>query len=307
MRDSINSKDLTWLNIINAKELEIDYLRKKFKFDALDLEDSLVKKHAQRPKLNESANYLFLIFLFPVYNRKKREITPAEIDIFLTTDHLITIHDKKLDMLGNIFIKAQKDNIYKNQLFEDTTPAFLLYEILSNLLNCVYPMLDHISEDIQKIEKNIFNGNEREMVEEILIIKRNIVNFRKIMQAHKDLIKKILSKLHRFDNEDLNRYYKDLLDNTKNIWDIVENLNQTLTALGDTNNTLISFKLNNIMRTLTIFSVIVFPLTLFAALFGMNTQKTPIVGHEFDFWILLGIMIVLTIIMYVYFKYKKWI
>jgi len=306
--DIIKSKKLSWLNIINASEKEISYLKKKFKFNEFDLADSYSHKHAQRPKILFRPNYIFIVMLFPIYNRKTREINPAEIDIFITKDHIITLHYNKLQPLKEFFKNLQKSkkerNIYLNQ-----NPAMFFYEMLDRLYESIFPMTDHISLNISAIEKNIFAGKERQMVNEILIIKRNIVIFRKIMQSHKNLIKKLIyQKMNFFEASDKNKvFFLDLIDHAKNIWEILENHQQTINALEDTNTVMVTFKLNDIMRTLTIFSVIVFPLTLMAAIFGMNVNNMPIVGTMYDFWKVIILMVVATVAMFGYFKYKKWI
>jgi magnesium transporter len=305
----IKTPKFSWLNIINASEKEISYLKKKFKFGQLDLNDAYAHKHAQRPKLNAQPNYIFLVLLFPVYNRKSREITPAEIDIFITKDHLITIHYNQLAVLKNFFAICQKDKNERDLYFSEN-PAMLLYELLERLYVSLFPMTDHISIDINSIEKNIFAGKEREMVKEILIVKRNIVYFRKIMQFHRSILYKFIKlqlKMFGKQEERIDTYYNDLNDHVHSIWDILENYQQTIDALEDTNSALVTFKLNDIMRTLTIFSVIVFPLTLMASIFSMNTRSMPLVGAPFDFWKIIGIMVVATIAMFFYFKHKKWI
>jgi len=304
----IKSSQLTWLNIVNASEKEIDYLRKKFKFNGLDLTDAYAHRHAQRPKLNISPNYFFLVILFPVYNRKTREIIPAEIDIFATKDHLITIHYGQLKPLIDFFNNCNENKAEK-EIYLNESPAMLLYEILERIYVSLFPMLDHISIDINNIEKNIFAGKEREMVKEILVVKRNIVYFRKIMQIHRLILQKLIApKITFFDPEkETGLYYQDLIDHTQNIWDILENYQQTIDALEDTNSSLVSFKLNDIMRTLTIFSVIVFPLTLMAAIFGMNVSHMPIAGNPFDFWKILSLMMLASLCMFLYFRHKRWI
>jgi magnesium transporter len=305
---TVKSRKLTWLNITNTSEQEINYLKKKFKFNQLDLNDSYAHKHAERPKINFRPDYIFLILLFPVYNRQTREIKPAEIDIYITKDHLITLHYNRLQPFKDFFQSCLDKKLYKEN-YLNQSPAMLLYEILDQLYQSIYPMIDHLSLNIDNIEKNMFLAKERQMVTEILIIKRNIVYFRKIMQVHKNILKKMCTQHSIVFNYKENHpiFYNDLLDYTKNIWDLLENYQQTINALEDTNNALVTFKLNDIMRTLTIFSVIVFPLTLMAAIFGMNTSFMPIVGHPYDFWIILSIMGTATLLMFLYFKHKKWI
>ncbi|MDD5341550.1 MAG: magnesium transporter CorA family protein [Patescibacteria group bacterium] len=305
----IKTQKFSWLNIINASSKEIGYLKKKFKFSQLDLSDAYAHKHAQRPKLNFQSNYIFLVLLFPVYNKKTREITPAEIDIFITKDHLVTLHYNQLTVLKSLFAICQKDKNERDIYFSEN-PAMLLYELLERLYISLYPMTDHISIDINNIEKNIFAGHEREMVKEILVVKRNIVYFRKIMQFHRSILHKFIKmQLSMFgkQEEKIDTFYNDLNDHVHSIWDILENYQQTIDALEDTNSALVTFKLNDIMRTLTIFSVIVFPLTLMAGIFSMNAVYMPLVGTSFDFWKIVGIMLAATIVMFFYFKHKKWI
>ncbi len=302
----IKSNKLSWINIVNASEEEISYLKKKLKFNQLDLNDAYSHRHAQRPKINIRPHYLFIILLFPVYDRKNREIKPAEIDIFITKNHLITLHYNQLKPLKDFFKNCLNDKNEKD-LYLNQSSAMLLYEILDRLYVSVFPMLDHISLNLNAIEKNLFRGKERQMVKEILVVKRNVVYFRKIMQTHKNVLKKFIAAKPPSQEKEETIFYQDIIDYTKNIWDLLENYQQAINALEDTNNALVTFKLNDIMTTLTIFSVIIFPLTLMAAIFGMNVIHMPIVGSNLDFWKILGIMLIITIGMFTYFKHKKWL
>jgi magnesium transporter len=304
----IKTSELSWLDITNASDKEIAYLRKKFKFQEHDLSDSLAHQHAQRPKLIPRPNYMFLVLLFPVYNSRNREIKPVEIDVFITKDHLITIHYGQLKPLIDLFNLCAKEPAEKSTYLNDNS-VMLLYEILKRNYFSLFPMLDHISLDINNIEKNIFARKEREMVQEILIIKRNIVYFRKIMQSHNIIITKLISQKVNYIKEDTEGdvLLRNLLEYIQNIWDTLESYQQTIDALEDTNNALVTFKLNDIMRTLTIFSVIVFPLTLMAAIFGMNSVQMPFINDPIGFWKILSLMALASISMYLYFRHKKWI
>lgn len=299
----------SWINITAAKKSEIDYLRKKYKFNELDLRDSYAQNTAQRPKFYVRNGYSFLILQFPVYNKKNRTVDAEEVDFFIDGHYLITCHKNNLPPLVELFNFCQTEKFYREQYLTDGGPS-LLYEIIVRLQEYCYPIMDHMSLDIKNIENNIFKGREREMVREILLIKRNILNVRKIMEAHKDVLQKLAksNKAEHLNNSEMKSYYNDLIEHTKNIWDILNQQKEMIEALEDTNNNLISFKLNDIMRILTIFSVIVFPLTLLAAIFGMNTLNgMPFVNHPYGFWIILVIMLFGAFCMYTYFKRKRWI
>jgi magnesium transporter len=300
--------NFTWTNIIHARKEQIDYLRKKFKFSELDLRDSYATTDAQRPKFFHRNDYSFLILQFPVFNNKTKLIEAEEVDFFIGEHYLITCHKNKLSPLTDLFTNCLRDKFYKDQYLTGNGIS-LLYEIISRLQEYCYPILDHISLDIRNIEDNIFKGNERLMVKEILMIKSNVLNFRKIMEAHKDvLIKLSKSKIDYLSVSLMDGYYIDLVEHTRNIWDILSSHKELIEALENTNSSLISFKINDIMRTLTVFSVIVFPLTLLAAIFGMNTVNgMPFMNDSWGFWMIIGIMLVGAFAMYLFFRKKKWI
>lgn len=301
----IKTKNFLWIDLINPNDLILEKLKREFHFHPLDIKDCLPP--LQRPKLEVRANYLFLILFFPVYNKKTREIKSSEVDFFIGKNLLVTVHSGELLPLRNFFEKCQKLPYFQKR-YLGGNPAVVLYEILNSLLTHCFPMLIHMNEDIEKIEKDIFADYKKGTIFEISVIKRNIVMFRKTMQTHKNVIKKLISAAQPyFSTAKLNIYFQNLIDHTKEIWDLLEAQRDTIDALYETHISLQNFRVNEIMKALTVFAVIVFPLTLFAAIFGMNTVHTPIIGLKYDFWIISGLMAAGTILMLAFFKHKKWI
>lgn len=307
-RETISGKKITWLNIVNATPADTAYLRSKFKFLESDLDDALAHTRAQRPKVLIRPQYIFAVFLFPYYNTRTRKVGHTEVDLFITADHVITMHYDITHTLRKFFDEL-KSNISKRNIYLSDTPALFLYELLRAVYATKYPILDMISRKIDAIEGSLFERRERELTSEILQVRRNIVTFKKAMLTHNVLLEQLRDCRNSFwkQSSDVVEYYNRLRNHAEIMWTTCTNYYETINALEDTNNTLVTFRLNDIMRTLTIFSVIVFPLTLFAAIFGMNTAYIPLVGLPNDFWIITGIMAVGTIGMYLYFKKKRWI
>lgn len=304
---TIEYNNLTWINIVNPAAAEIDFLKNKYDFHPLDLRDAQITKKAQRPQVSNRPDYVFLIFLFPVYDRASHEILPAEVDFFIGQNYLITLHDNKLPGLSDLFNNCQSSQYYKdNYLIHE--PPWLLFQILDRLFYNLFPMLDHISADNQNVENSIFAGKEREMMKEILITKRNIFNFRSIMQSHRTIVKRLMeTKNNVFNIFKYKQHYEKLLLQTKDIWEILESHKESIDALQETNESAISFRLNDVMKTLTVISVIFLPLTLVASIFGMNNEFMPFINNPLGFWIILSLMIVLSVSMLIYFKMKKWL
>lgn len=304
---NISNNQIDWINIISPGESELDFLREQYGFHPVNLDDSHSNVRSQRPKIDEHVDYLFLVIHFPIYDIETRKIKPAEVDFFIGHDFIITIHNNELPALDK-FQKLCAELDHERHKHIHTNPSVVLYEILDRLLDDVFPLMDQLGEDIEAVEDNIFKGNEKEMVREILLTKQNITYFRKIMQSHKNVIKKLIAIDSRFFPQvDMKTYYNKLIEEAKDIWEILNTQKETIDAIHQTNESSLSFKLNDIMKTLTIFSVVVFPLTLVAAIFGMNSDHLPIVGQPGDFYIIMGIMFGMTLLMFIFFKTKKWI
>lgn len=301
----IKTKKFLWIHINKPTRVEMDYLKDNYHFHHLDLEDCLVR--VQRPQISEYHNYIFFILTFPVFNKATREIESSEVDFFISDKYLISLNDG-LNPTVNDFFKEVKNNDYNKENYMAAHPVNLLYEILHRLQNNTLPMLDHVSEDIESVEKRIFLGEEKKVVREILSVRRNIVNLRKIMQAHKNIIKKLMDSHTKFFMPDqTNIYFANILDRTKDIWDILETQKENINAFQDTNESLISNKSNDIMRILTIISVIIIPATLLSSIFGMNVKYMPLINQPYDFWLILGIMFFIMICFLAFFRKKDWL
>ena len=229
------------------------------------------------------------------------------MNFFIGDNYIITAHKNNLPPMVEIFNMCVSDKFYADQYLAGGNIA-LLYEIISRLQEYCYPLLDHTSSDFKNMERNIFGGMERAMVKEILLVKRNILNFRKIMQAHHNVLFK-LNKANIGDgrNSETNDYYSELIDHTKNIWDILNTQQEMITALEDTNESLISFKLNDIMRVLTIVSVITMPISTLAVILAMhNAKNLPYTDNIFSFIFVVAIMWAFALSVVVFFQKKKW-
>jgi magnesium transporter len=299
-----NNRGLTWVKIKKPRKKEIQYLQKNFKFSMVHLNDCLPP--LQSPRLIEHDNYLFMILTFPVYQARSRKIVPIEIDFFIGKNYLVTCQEHDFFPIDDLFNKFNKKKKLDDGL--GSHPGSLLYEILNLSLANAFPMITHLSNDIEELEEKIFYVKKPEQViRDILIVRRNIVSFRKSIQAHKSVIRKMVEKAQNFfPTKKLEAYFTNVVDDLKEIWDTLGNFSDTITALFETNESLYSDRLNTIIKTLTIFSVIVFPLTLLAAIFGMNTQM-PLVDTPYAFWKILGLMTAGTLFMLAIFKKKRWI
>lgn len=303
------SGNLEWVHVSSNRKREIDILQKRYGFHPIDLEET--RPPLQRPKLVVRPDYIFMILLYPVFDRKTRTIYSSEVDFFISKGRLVTVNNDNLEPLKRLFdackrTDAEAAKVKKLCMVGDV--AHLMYSILSEILEEVFPMLLHLNLDIDKIETRLFRDYEKDLIEELLRVKTNVVNVRKAIQGHKNVIRQLIHAAEsRFPIGELQAYFEKLVEQTKELWDMLELQRDTVNALHETNASLIDYRINEIMKTLTIFSVIMFPLTLIAATFGMNAVNMPFVDSPYGFWIVLGLMAFGGLCMLLFFKRKKWI
>ncbi|MFZ2970902.1 MAG: magnesium transporter CorA family protein [Minisyncoccia bacterium] len=305
MRKKIENNGIVWVNISNPSSKDVECLKDKY-----NICPSVLKEYIpaiKRSKVEEYKDYLFIVIHFPIFNPKKRITESTELDILLFRDTLITSHTGTLFELKHLFEKCAGNELAKNYYIKNSA-VYLIYKILDRLIDTRLPMLDHIDDHINDVETGIFNGNERKMVSEIAIVKHDIISFRRIIKPQRMVLESMARLTPRITEENLSRLSSEVIGSNIKVWNTLENHKEMIEALEHTNESLLSYKLNDTMKILTAFSVIVLPLSLMANIFGMNvTNGMPFAESRFGFWIVFFMMITTTSILVVFFKYKKWL
>ncbi|MEI6597050.1 MAG: magnesium transporter CorA family protein [bacterium] len=303
---------IDWININNPGKAEIEFLRKKHNFKLSQLVASSAKSNSQRPIIERESDYIFMILHFPAManssdNKNNGRIVAAEVEFFIGHGFLISLPSAPIEPLNEFFNLCKKDSgsllSYK---FESS--AILLYEILSKLLKYSYVLLDNNSITISQTEQTILSEDQKKSAALILNLRHNLINTRKIMQNHKNIIKQLMvMESSIITREHLKKYYGELIDQTKNIWETLENQREMVEVLYASYESLSNYRLNSVMKTLTIFYVIFSSLTLVAAIFGMNVDKNmPFINQQNGFWMVVTIMSSVGLAMLYLFKKKNW-
>jgi magnesium transporter len=294
-----------WVNITNAGQKELNYLRRTYKFELPHLRATSPSVSFQRPMIFKGDSYICLILHFPC--QIGDNIFSSEVDFFIGHGFLVTSHNDNISALGRFFNTGKKspDSLLSYSL---ESSAILLYEILGNLSEDTYQLLDGISLKINEIEEHIFSHKQKEAVIEILTLRRSIINVRRIIQNHKNIFKQLTAMESAIvDKAAINKYYNSLVEQSKRIWETLDNQKEIVDVLYNTNESLLNNHMTDIMKTLTIFSVIVFPLTLLAAVFGMNVPEMPLVNLHYGFWWIALLMLLGATGMMLIFHKKRWL
>jgi magnesium transporter len=295
---------LRWINIEQPGALEQAWLEEHFEFHPLDYED--VRSRNQRPKIDEYDDYLFIVLHFPVFDKQVGRLNQGELDVFVGPDFLITLPNVPLQPVEYLFERCRSSDQAREELFSKGS-GYLLYKVVDNAFDYCFPMLRKVGNKLDRLENDIFEGRSEEVVRDISNVKQEIINFRKIIRPERPVLRDLeRSKQRYITAEDLEIYFDDIIDATERIWDMLENYKEVVEALEDTNESVISHRVNDVLRILTVISVTLLPLTLIASIWGMNVG-VPGEGSTEAFWIIVGVLVALLGSMLGIFRYRGWL
>jgi magnesium transporter len=301
----LTARDVTWVNVV-APELETaNRLSERFGWHPLDVEDIVSKR--QRPKVDdyEDDGYLFTVLHFPVYDKTIQRLNGAELDVFIGPDYLVTIPNRELLPVTRLFARCEQDDGFREQLFAKGTGR-LLYEVLDDLFDYCFPILDKIGHKLDSIEDEMFEGHAEDVVRDISNVKQEIISYRKVIKPERSTLRVLERRVDKFLPEELELYFDDIVDAAERIWDQLDNYKEVVDGLESTNESVISHRQNDVLRLLTIFSVVLLPLTLISGIFGMNVSF-PGEGTGTAFWVVAALMFVTIIGMLGFFRLKRWL
>lgn len=300
---SVSYKNITWIDFSNPGADDVVYLQENFDIHPLAIEEFITPTF--RPKATKYHNCLYLTIHIPLFDVQSRTTYPGEIDIVITKDHLITGHMKEIYQFDNFFSDLEKSE-GKRRIYMNKTPAHLIYYILEMLLESCFPRLDHIHEKLVDIEEQVFSGKEKEMVLEISLVKRDVLNFRRTLKPQRHVIESLTQMDTFLLPGDLKPYFQDLVGTNIRLWNALESNKETIESMEETNNSLLSNKLNVTMKVLTVFSALMMPMTVYSNILAISAD-IPFGRSPHAFLIHVSIMLIISLLTMALFRARKWL
>ncbi|MFZ1880197.1 MAG: magnesium transporter CorA family protein [Gaiellaceae bacterium] len=301
----LSAAGLTWIHLDAPSLTHAQELADRFGWHPLDVEDVMSKR--QRPKVDDYADegYLFGVLHFPIYDRASRRLNAAELDVFVGPNYLITLPSVELLPVSRLFRRCEEDEQFREQLLSKGSGR-LLYEVLDDLFDYCFPILDKIGHKLDSLEDDVFEGRSEEVVRDISNVKQEIISYRKIIKPERSTLRVLERHVERFLPEELDLYFDDIVDAAERIWDILDNYKEVVEALESTNESVISHRQNDVLRILTVFSVVLLPLTLITGFFGMNV-RFPGFDTVWAFWVIFAGMATSLVGLLAFFRFKRWL
>lgn len=303
MRTVIEYKNLIWVDIINPTEEDIKYLGERFNLHPLTLRNIIPSIH--HPDIDIFQDYISIILHYP-RNEEGGVVQIYELDIIAGKNFLITNRYSIIKPLNYILDECLHSDAKKEE-YMGSGSGTLLTAILHKYLNRIVEKVDKIGEDVELVEKSIFVEQERIMVEKISYLKRRIISFWRAMDPQNEVFYSLKILGTSFFGIEFKYYFSDLFRTNRRIDNILKTYKETIGSLEETNHILVNLKRNEIVKILTVFSVVILPLTLLASIWGMNTNFLPFSESKIDFWLIMGLMLAALFTMLFYFRKKKWL
>src|SRR5579859_2430105 len=191
----LDSHGLTWIHLTAPRPDEASQLANRLGWHALDVEDILSKR--QRPKIDEYPDYLFVVLHFPVYDRTVQRLNAGELDLFLSSDYLVTLPAVELLPVTRLFGRCYDDPDLRENLFSKGS-GYLLYHVLDDLFDYCFPILDKIGHKLDTIEDEMFEGRSEEIIRDISNVKQEIISFRKVIKPERATLRVMERYVDRF-------------------------------------------------------------------------------------------------------------
>ena len=299
LRTLIDIPGLLWLDLDDPMSQALDDLASRYGFHELAVEDC--RNRQQLAKVDYYEGYSFYIINSTHYSQKPCEVRLREIDAFLGSDYIVTVHyDESLS------IKEIERRLAQNQMRYDR-PDEVLHAIIDIVVDRFLPTLESIGDTIDLVEDDLLIHPDVKLLEMIFDLKRGLLQFRRAVSAQRELLNVIVRDDTQLIQKDMRIYFRDVYDHAVRAMDLVETYRDLLSGALDIYLTQMANRTNDIVKGLTILATIMLPLTLVTGYFGMNFEYIPLLKNPNGIWYTTAGLVVITVVMLSYFKLKKWL
>lgn len=303
MLNRYNYKNLKWIDLESPTKDEIDLLRSEFGIPA-PVSDELLSATI-RSKVDLHDGMIYLVLHFPKMVAANSEQSDQEIDFILGKDFLITTHYENSKPLADFAKMLELNTLLNKKKLNDDHAVFLFFEVMKLLYRNSQEELESINDLLRDLESRIYSGKEEETVYLISKVNRILLDFRQAIRYHLETLKSFEDAAKSFYGDQFEYYLNSMIGEYNKLQNKLDGHKEILNDLRDTNDSLINTKTNRVMKTLTTMSFIMLPLSLIAGVFGMNVD-TSLVG-DLSMVTVAVAMFLIGLVMYIFFKLKKWI
>lgn len=292
--------NIVWLDIRDPDNHDIEMMREEFGFHPLSIEDAI--REQQRPKVEAYGKYYFIVFYAARFDAESDDIATQALHLFVGKNYLVSVHKDDFPHVQETISRWRApDSPLGN------TTGSLLYALLDTIVDDYFPLMDQVADRIEDLEDQIFEHFEESAIQTIFGLKRDMLNLRRVVAPERDVLNVLLRReVPVFKNEDI-VYLQDVYDHIVRVTDNVDTYRDLLSSALDSYLSLQSNKLNQIVKVLTVTSIVLMSDALIAGIYGMNFTFMPELGWQLGYPFAIGLMVTVSIGLVLLFKRLRWL
>ncbi|GAB3166422.1 magnesium/cobalt transporter CorA [Telluribacter humicola] len=301
----VKEPHVTWIDVDGIHESHvIGQLGQLFRLHPLLLED--IMNTEQKPKLEyyDDGGRLFMTLkMLHIEEEKPFCLNAEHVSFVLGERALISFQEERT---GDIFVPVidrLKASVGKTRRYG---ADYLLYALMDIIVDNYFLILEKMGEELDLMEEEVISGNQNLSLADLYSLKRELTLFRRVVWPLREIIVQLMRDDNPLITRDVSPYLRDLHDHIMQVIDTIDSYRELLASLVDVHLSTLSNRMNSVMKTLTIFSAIFMPLTFIVGVYGMNFEFMPELTTRYGYFVVWGIMIVVTIALIIYFKWRKW-
>ena len=297
-----------WVDLENPTEAEWkEVLESIFHFHPLSIEDCV--NPSPSPKVEEYTPregdlftpYLFMVIHAVDFDRKDKSFATSELDFFLGKNYLVTYHEKPLRSVSTVVERACNGTMGIAR-----APDRVAHSLLDTLVNNYKPALDELGLEIAAIEQRALQKPGKDTLNRILQVKKEVVHLRRIIGPQREVLGRFATGEFKLIRPQLVPYFRDVYDSLFHIGELAQNYADSLTGILQIYLNMAANQTSEVVKLLTLITVITTPLMMIGTWYGMNFKDMPELEARHAYPIVTGVMLVCTLGTYLYFKIKKW-
>jgi magnesium transporter len=289
-----------WVDLAKPSVLEALILSDTFQFHRLAVEDAMSER--QYPKAEAYDGYLYVILHGIKFQHGEQCFATHDVDFFVGPTYLVTVHDGTSRSIAEL-----TGHVVRNPKLMSEGPVALFHRIVDIMVDHYRPEIDKLEDRIDELEEAVFKRPSPDFVREILGEKRDVALLRRIVQPQRDVIARLARRDFVDISTEMSFRFRDVHDHLVRISDDALTFQDRITGILDAHLSNVSNRLNEVMKVLTIVSVVFLPLMLLTGVYGMNVPLPHFPGDDrAQFWWLAGVAVAITAIMLMYFRRKRW-
>jgi magnesium transporter len=289
-----------WFDVQDPQESDAALLREEFGFHPLAIEDAT--RHHERPKVDQYEGYYLLVFYALGYSDELGQLVTQPMNLFIGANYLVSVHNGPVPAIEETIRRWQR-----NEEGIAWDAGALLYALLDAIVDDYFPVIDRLAERVETIEEQIFERFDQSAMQDVFSLKRDLLNVRRIVAPERDVLNILIRREVPIFTAGTVVYLQDVYDHLLRVTDSIDTYRDLLSSALDAFLSVQSNQLNQVVKVLTVTSIVLMACALIAGIYGMNFEHMPELGWRFGYPFALGLMVVVSVGLVLFFRWRRWL